>query len=583
MKKLINEPNRVVEDMLQGLAAIHPGLKRLAGETVLIRADADAARDRQVGLVAGGGSGHEPAHAGYVGRGMLSAAVAGDVFTSPDPNSVRAAIRAVAGPRGALLIVKNYTGDRLNFGLAAERARAEGIPVEMVVVADDVALADAGGHAGRRGLAGTILVHKVAGATAEAGATLAEIAAEARDAASAVKTMGVALTPCTVPAAGRPGFSLGEDEVELGLGIHGEPGVRRLTIEPADALVDRLMGPILAETAGDRVVLMVNNLGGTPAMELAIVARHAVDVLERGGRRVERVYAGTFLSALEMAGVSLTVLPVDDRRLARLDAPTDAPAWPNAADRPRLRARSTAASPEPASRVESAAGGPRTATGRRLGAAAQAAARSLIEAEARLTGLDQAVGDGDLGISLTRGARVMLERLPSCSLDDPAATLHDLALTLQRALGGTSGPLYAMALLRAASCVRSNNPEVAATWAEALQAGAAGIAELGGAAIGDRTMLDALVPAAEALASGLRAGCSPTAALRDAVAVADREAEATASLLPRQGRSSYLGDRALGHPDPGAVAVAVWLRAVSESLESESFAEANPGNQAPGR
>ena len=231
----------------------------------------------------------------------------------------------------------------------------------MVVVADDVALAGGGGHAGRRGLAGTILVHKVAGAVAEAGASLAEVAAEARDAAAAVRTMGVALTPCTVPAAGRPGFSLGEAEVELGLGIHGEPGVRRVPVEPADALVNRLMGPILAEIAGDRVALLVNNLGGTPTMELAIVARHAIDVLERSGKRVERVYAGTFLSALEMAGVSLTVLPVDDRRLARLDAPTDAPAWPNAAARPR--SRSTTASPEPSPAPKPAAGrrGPRRA------------------------------------------------------------------------------------------------------------------------------------------------------------------------------------------------------------------------------
>ena len=435
----------------------------------------------------------------------------------------------------------------------------------MVVVADDVALAGGGGHAGRRGLAGTILVHKVAGAVAETGASLAEVAAAARDAASAVRTMGVALTPCTVPSAGRPGFSLGEAEVELGLGIHGEPGVRRMPLEPADALVDRLMGPILAEIADDRVVLLVNNLGGTPTMELAIVARHAIDVLEQSGKRVERVYAGTFLSALEMAGVSLTVLPVEDRRLARLDAPTDAPAWPNTAARPR--SRSTVASPEPTPARKPAAGAPRTALGHRLGAAIGAAARSLIEAEARLTELDQAVGDGDLGISLTRGARAVLDALPSCPLDDPAATLHELALTVQRAVGGTSGPLYAMLLLRAAACVRSNDPQAATTWAEALRAGGAGIGELGGAAVGDRTMLDALVPASEALASGLHAGHSPLAALNEAVAAADRGAKATASMMPRRGRSSYLGNRALGHPDPGAVAVATWLRAASQSLE----------------
>src|SRR4051794_25839940 len=200
MKKLINRPEAVVEEMIEGLVAVDPDLERLPGRAVLVRADAAEVRDRQVALISGGGSGHEPAHAGYVGRGMLSAAVAGDVFTSPSPDAVLAAIRATTGPPGALLIVKNYTGDRLNFGLAAERARMEGVTVEMVVVADDVARGATAENAGRRGLAGTILVHKVAGAVAESGARLIEVAAEARAAAQVVGTMGVALSPCTVPA-----------------------------------------------------------------------------------------------------------------------------------------------------------------------------------------------------------------------------------------------------------------------------------------------------------------------------------------------------------------------------------------------
>src|SRR5437660_212411 len=200
MKKLINNPTAVVEEMIEGLALVYPGLRRLPGHTVLVQADLPAAAERPVAVISGGGSGHEPAHAGYVGRGMLAAAVAGDVFTSPSPDAVLAALRATAGPRGALLVVKNYTGDRLNFGLAAELARAEGIPVETVLVADDVALAGSSDHAGRRGLAGAVLVHKVAGAAAESGATLAEVAALARAAAGDVRTMGVALSACTVPA-----------------------------------------------------------------------------------------------------------------------------------------------------------------------------------------------------------------------------------------------------------------------------------------------------------------------------------------------------------------------------------------------
>jgi dihydroxyacetone kinase len=563
LKKLINDPKHVVEEMVQGLVAIAPGLRRLENLTVLVRADAEEARGQQVALISGGGSGHEPAHAGYVGRGMLSAAVAGDVFTSPSPDAVYAAIKAVAGPRGALLIVKNYTGDRLNFGLAAERARAEGVPVEIVFVADDVALAGAGEHAGRRGLAGTILVHKIAGAVAATGASLAEVAAEASSTAALVRTMGVALTPCTVPAAGRPGFSLGEGEVELGLGIHGEPGVRRVPIEPADALVEHLLRAILAEVAPGPVVLLVNNLGGTAAMELAIVARHAVALLEGRGYPVERVYSGTFLSALEMAGVSLSVLPVDAARLARLDAPTDAFAWPNAAARPRCQ--KPAAVPLSSPPVERTPQEPRTPRGRHLEVALRACARVLIEAAPRLTELDQAVGDGDLGISLERGAQAVLAALPTTPLDDPAAALTDLALTLQRSLGGTSGPLYAVFLLRAAQSLRSGDPDTVATWVEAFRAGCAGIATLGGAARGERTMLDALLPAADALTAGLAAGRSPRELLEDAATAAEEGARATASLQGRRGRSSYLGERVLGHPDPGAVAVGVWLRALASA------------------
>ena len=382
MKKLINAPGAVVPEMLAGLTIAYPNLRKLPGQNVLACADIDPKRHDRVALISGGGSGHEPAHAGYVGRGMLSAAVAGDVFTSPPPDAVLAAIRAVTGPRGCLLIVKNYTGDRLNFGLAAERARAEGLAVEMVLVADDVALADAAGHAGRRGLAGTILVHKVAGAAAEAGLSLAEVAAEARAVAAEVRTMGVALAPCTVPAAGEPGFSLGEGEIEMGLGIHGEPGLARVPLAPADTLVDDILGrlvPPREHAAGRPVALMVNGLGGTPAMELAIVARRAVETLEGWGLAVERVYLGNFLTALEMAGVSLTLLPVTPERIGRLDSPTSAPAWPAAPGRPRERAA------EPPAPVETGApprpSAPATEAGRALGAALSRVAEALLAAE----------------------------------------------------------------------------------------------------------------------------------------------------------------------------------------------------------
>jgi dihydroxyacetone kinase len=499
---------------------------------------------------------------------MLSAAVAGDVFTSPSPDAVLAAIRAVTGPPGALLIVKNYTGDRLNFGLAAEMARGEGFAVERVIVADDVALAASTENAGRRGLAGTIFVHKVAGAAAESGLGLAAVADEARAVAGTVGTMGVALSPCTIPAAGRPGFALGADEIELGLGIHGEPGVRRGPLEPADALVDRLLGAIVADAApgrGERVALLINNLGATPTMELAIVARRAITVLETKGLRLARAYMGTFLSALEMAGVSLSVLLLDDARLARLDDPTDAPAWPRAADKPRSRSLAPLPDPTATAAEPSTIGPPGTALGRAFETALRAAANALIDATDHLTALDQAVGDGDLGLSLARGSRAVLGALPTFPLDDPPAALRRLGTVLQSSLGGTSGPLYAMFALAAAERLagRSDDP---LAWADAFAAGCARVGEFGGASVGDRTMLDALVPASDALASSIRSGRSPSAALSDAARAAERGAEASASLPPRRGRSSYLGDRALGHPDPGAVAVAVWLRALARAF-----------------
>ncbi len=568
MKKLINRPDAVVEEMVQGLASAYPGLKRLAGHTVIVRADTPPVASRKVAVISGGGSGHEPAHAGYVGHGMLSAAVAGDVFTSPSPDAVLAAIEAVSGPAGALLIVKNYTGDRLNFGLAAELAKAKGIPVEMVIVADDAALVGSTSLAGARGLAGTILVHKVAGAAAEAGRSLAEVAAEAQAAADSVATMGVALSPCTVPAAGKPGFSLAEDEVELGLGIHGEPGVRKAKIAPADTLVDTLLKAILVRLqppSGCRVVLLVNNLGATPTMELAIAAREAIAFLEARDMNVERVYIGTFLSALEMAGISLSVMSVNNERLDHLDEATTAPAWPNAANHPRDNQPTLWPNASANPVIPPPPLAPTTALGRATGEAIRAVASALIAATERLTELDQVVGDGDLGISLARGANAVVADIPGYPLDDPATTLRDIGVTLQRALGGTSGPLYAMLFLAAGDSLKTSGSAGAnlAGWADAFAKGIAHIGQIGGASVGERTMLDALVPASDAFSAAVRQNRPLAAALNEAATAAEQGAEATSDLIPRRGRSSYLGERALGNPDPGAVAVGVWLRALA--------------------
>jgi dihydroxyacetone kinase len=563
MKKLMNDPRAVVREMLEGQVGLNAGQVLLEGENVVLRAGLPPPDARQVALVSGGGSGHEPAHAGYVGAGMLHGAVAGDVFTSPSTDSVLAAIRAVSGPAGVLLIVKNYTGDRLNFGLAAELARAEGIAVETVVVADDVALRDTVKPARRRGIAGTVLVHKVAGAASAAGLDLAGVAAEARAAAAMLGTMGVALGACTVPGGGA-GFTLAADEMELGLGIHGEAGTRRAKLAPADQVVDELLATILADLApspGARVALLVNGLGGTPAMELAIVARQALSVLRARGFHVARAWSGNLLTALEMPGVSLSLLVLDDARLARLDAPTEALAWPGSGRLAEARAvRTVTAAPAVAAPALSP-----TPAGETVRRAALRIADALSGAERQLTELDAAAGDGDLGLSMARAADAV-RALPESAWATPPVALRQMATVLGRAMGGSSGPFYATALMRAARDL-PDNPKPG-DWAKAFASAVAAITELGGAQAGDRTMLDALLPAATTFRAALDAGTGAAAAWQSAIQAASDGASATARMYPRLGRAAYLGERVLGIPDGGAVAAAIWLAEIGSPPRS---------------
>ena len=563
MKKLINDPRHVVRDMLEGLADLYPGLTLLDGEDVVLRSDLAPPPSRPVAVLSGGGSGHEPAHAGYVGAGMLTAAISGDVFTSPGVDAVLAAIRASAGPAGALLIVKNYTGDRLNFGLAAELASAEGIPTKVVVVADDVALHDTVEPSRRRGIAGTILVHKVAGAAASAGLTLDDVVAEATAAAAALGTMGVALGACTVPAAGMPGFTLADGEMELGLGIHGEQGVRRLALEPADAVVDTIIATLVTQMnlREGRVALLANGLGGTPLMELAIVCRRALAVLRRRGLCVERAWAGNFMTALEMPGCSLSLMVLDDARLARLDAPSKAPAWPGGG---RIGGRrvipSAIASPNVTASPATGSG----PSGDEVRRAALAAADAFEREEAILTDLDNRAGDGDLGISMVRGSAA-IRAIPDEAWRRVATALASMGNAVRRAIAGSSGPFYAMALLRASRELDAG-PATPETWARAFASAVASIGELGGAKRGDRTMLDALEPASEAFTAALREGATISEGWRRAIAAAEDGTAATAAMYPRAGRAAYLGDRAIGAPDAGATAVLVWMRAVGSGF-----------------
>ena len=326
MKKFINQVENVELEMLEGIAKAHLNhLKKLPDYAVLVRAEK---KEGKVALISGGGSGHEPAHGGFVGKGMLDAAVAGAVFTSPTPDQVEAAIREVATDAGVLLIIKNYTGDVMNFEMAAEMAEMDGIKCLSVITNDDVAVQDSLYTTGRRGVAGTIFVHKIAGAKAEEGASLEEVRDVAQKVIDNVRTMGAAIAPCTVPAAGKPGFEIGEDEMEVGIGIHGEPGTHREKLTPVNDIVDHLLDKILADIdySGREVVVLINGAGATPLMELYIINNRVADVLAEKGIKVYKTMVGNYMSSLEMAGFSISLLRLDEELKTLLDAPADAPA-----------------------------------------------------------------------------------------------------------------------------------------------------------------------------------------------------------------------------------------------------------------
>ncbi|WP_172117555.1 dihydroxyacetone kinase family protein [Halomonas hibernica] len=562
MKKLVNDPRRVVRELLEGLVDCNPELAILSEENVILRADIpQEPKQRAVALVSGGGSGHEPAHAGFVGYGMLTSAIAGDVFTSPSVDAVLAALRASAGPAGAVLIVKNYTGDRLNFSLAAEIARAENIPTEVVFVGDDVALRDRLPRTQSRGIAGTVLVHKIAGAAVAEGKTAIEVANLARAVAADLASMGVGLGACTVPAAGKPGFTLEEDEVEFGLGIHGEKGLRRSHVESADSIARELLNTILTNYGGTElpVGLLVNGLGGTPPMELSIIARSALAELRRRGLTPQLVWTGEFMTALEMPGCSLTLIPLNEERKRLLQAETSARYWPRSASLPTHRYVIDA--PKPVNEEKNYEPSPHA---KLMQAIVERVSYELDAQEQVLTALDAAGGDGDLGASMQRGAQALRD-LPNEAYADPKALFFCMAQALRRAIAGSSGPFYAAGLMRASNTLPSGTPN-AEEWAAAFIAASDSVQKIGGAKVGDRTMVDALEPAARAFEEAIEAGALPQKALESASSAADAGAHATKTMQPKFGRAAYLGERAVGTVDGGAMAVSIWMTALQEGL-----------------
>ncbi|MER8581822.1 dihydroxyacetone kinase subunit DhaK [Mesorhizobium sp. M1423] len=545
MKHFFNRRDTIVTEALDGfLGTTGAGdLARLDGYPelkVVLRADWDKSK---VSIISGGGAGHEPAHAGFVGVGMLTAAVSGEIFASPSVEAVLAAIRAVTGPAGCLLIVKNYTGDRLNFGLAAEKARAEGFRVEMVIVADDIALPDI---AQPRGVAGTLFVHKIAGHLSEAGNDLATVAAAARAAAVDIVSLGISLSSCSIPGQSHD-ERFGADDAELGLGIHGEPGVERIAVQSAERLVAIMSERLAArlDPASD-YALLINNLGSVPPLEMLLVA-NAVLASPLARKVTLTIGPGQLMTALNMNGFSLSLIRLDAPREAALRAPVGPHAWlPARAVRP--------VNVVPVAKTAGRSNASKASQDARSERLVVAICERLISLEDALNGLDAKAGDGDTGSTVAAGARSVLSRLETLPLADPAATLATVGDILSASMGGSSGVLLSIFFTAAAQALASG-----ATFPKALLAGLDRMSFYGGARVGDRTMIDALEPALRALDSG---------SLEDAAVAAQRGAEATAAMRrAKAGRSAYIGSQLDGVVDPGAFAVAEVFSALAALLE----------------
>lgn len=545
MKHFFNRRESIVTEALDGLLRTSaPGtLARLDSYPdikVIVRADWDKSR---VAVISGGGAGHEPSHAGFVGRGMLTAAVSGEIFASPSVDAVLTAIRAVTGKPGCLLVVKNYTGDRLNFGLAAEKARAEGFDVEMVIVADDIALPDINQP---RGVAGTLFVHKIAGHLAESGESLASVAAAAKAAALDIVSLGVSYSSCSIP--GQPYEDrLADDQGELGLGIHGEPGVEKITVQNADSIIAVMTERLSAAMKGDGdYALLINNLGAVPPVEMSLIA-NAVLSSPLASRVALTVGPGPLMTALNMNGFSLSLIRLDAERQKALLAPVAPHAW-----LPAVAPRDLAILPAPKAAKAAAAAASRDPA---IEHVVTSICQHLIGLEAELNRLDAKAGDGDTGSTVATGARSVLSLAATLPFADRATLFAVIGETLSTAMGGSSGVLLSI-FFTAAGKASGDGAALPA----ALLAGLDRMTFYGGAHPGDRTMVDALSPALQALASG---------GVRAAADAARKGAEATKAMRKaKAGRSAYIGESDLnGVMDPGAHAVAEVFAAVAGILE----------------
>ncbi|MED3726745.1 dihydroxyacetone kinase subunit DhaK [Priestia filamentosa] len=582
MKKIINNPEDVVMEMCNGIVMAHPELELLKKYKVIKKKEMN---NNKVTLISGGGSGHEPSHAGLVGKGMLDAAVCGDMFASPSQIQVYQGIKATEGKKGTLLIIKNYSGDIMNFKNGAHLASEDGINVEYVRVDDDIAVEDSLYTVGRRGVAGVVLVHKIAGAAAEEGKDLLEVKAIAEKAVKNVRSIGVALTSCTLPASGSPTFEIDEDEMEYGVGIHGEPGIKREKITSADELAERMVRDLLKDlnVEGEEIAVLVNGFGGTPLQELYLFNNAVAREFSNRNIKVNRTFVGNYMTSIDMAGVSLSIMKLDDELKTLLSNKSDAPAFK--VDGPVQQV-------EYASVKEEEAEGPvhfeveteeeyRVVKGDVISLGnmiylVDKMSEVIIKNELSFCKLDSHAGDGDFGTSVAKGFRQLKLEWKTIINEESlniGSFLDSSSMVIMEHCGGASGPIWGGAFRAAGKAAGEKRELTVQEFSNMLQAVVEGIQDIGersfgrGAEVGDKTLIDALIPCADAWKECAEHGEDMKTAFHKGAEAAVNGAEKTKEIVARMGRAGTVGERSLGHPDAGAHALGIIFTELAEALK----------------
>lgn len=582
MKKIMNRSETMVPEMCAGIALAYPELEFVKRYKIIKKREQNADK---VSLISGGGSGHEPAHAGFVGKGMLDAAVCGDIFASPSQIQIYQAIKETAGNAGTLMIIKNYSGDMMNFKNAARLAEEDGISVEYVKVDDDIAVQDSLYTVGRRGVAGTVLVHKVAGAAAEKGYSLKQVKAYAENAVLNTRSIGFAFTSCTVPAKGTPTFSIAENEIEYGVGIHGEPGVSREAMMTADELSKRMTDSLVKElglSENDEVTVLVNGFGGTPLQELYLFLNSTAKILDEYKIKIYRSFAGNYMTSIDMSGASLTFMKMNSELKSLLDAESDAPAFKvNGPVLPRnyepfIPAYHTQS--ENTDQKNHTKGNAKVRqeilTVDNMIFIVDTMSECIIKNEVPFCELDAYAGDGDFGMSVSKGFR-QLRREWNDILEEKVCDIGEFldacSLIIMECCGGASGPIWGSAFRAAGKAAKGKQKLTAEEFAVLLQEAVTGIQKTGeysfgrGAGVGDKTLIDALVPCADVWTEN--AGNKTLKELFQLSAgAAVNGAKMTEKIVARMGRAGTVGKRSIGYPDAGAFALGVIFSKIADAL-----------------